>query len=216
MAIPKISDLSMGMQILLILLVGAGLWAASEFLLLRPLSDSISKKESEKEKLIKDVTPLRPYEQKQKQLIAENQQLEMQLANLRQIVPDEKEVDNFIRMVEVAAVSSGIDVRRFTAKNTVPQDYYVEVPFEVELDGPYFQVLGFFDRLGKLARIVNVTDLRMAGLQSGKTIGNKAYAYAPNETAVAICNVITFFSREEALPPPPGKPGQPAAKPPGK
>lgn len=215
MALPKISELATGLQILLILLVGAALWAASEFLLLRPLSDSISKKQADADKLSKDVTPLRPYEQKQRQLIAENQQLAVQLANLRQIVPDEKEVDNFIRMVEGAAVSSGIDVRRFTAKNTVPQDYYVEVPFEMELDGPYFQVLAFFDRLGKLARIVNVTDLKMASIQSGKTVGNKAYAYAPNESAVAVCNIITFFSREETLPSP-AKPGAPVAKPPGK
>jgi type IV pilus assembly protein PilO len=215
MALPKISELSIGLQILLILLVGAALWAASEFLLLHPLSDSIAKKQADADKLTKEVVPLRPYEQKQKQLIAENQQLEMQLANLRQIVPDEKEVDNFIRLVEGAAVTSGIDVRRFTAKTTVPQDYYVEVPFEVELDGPYFQLLSFFDRLGKLARIVNVSDLKMGSLQGGKAIGNKAYAYAPNETAVGICNIITFFSREEALPLP-AKPGKPAAKPPGK
>ena len=215
MALPKIGDLSIGLQLLLILLVGAALWAASEFLLLHPLSDSISRKQADADKLDKDVTPLRPYEQKQKQLIAENQQLEVQLANLRQIVPDEKEVDNFIRLVEGAAVSSGIDVRRFTAKNTVPQDYYVEVPFEVEMDGPYFQVLNFFDRLGKLARIVNVTDLKMASLQSGKSVGNKPYAYTPNETAVAICNIITFFSREEPLPSP-AKPGAAAAKPPAK
>jgi type IV pilus assembly protein PilO len=215
MALPKISELSVGMQILLILLVGAALLAASEFLLLRPLSDSISKKQADVDKLTKDVVPLRPYEQKQKQLIAENQQLAMQLANLRQIVPDEKEVDNFVRMVVGAAVTSGIDVRRFTAKTTVPQDYYVEVPFEVELDGPYFQVLSFFDRLGKLARIVNVSDLKMASIQSGKTIGNKQYPYSPNETAVGICNIITFFSREEPLPTP-TKPGQPAAKPRGK
>jgi type IV pilus assembly protein PilO len=215
MTLPKISELSTGLQILLILLLGAALWAASEFLLLRPLSDSISKKQADADKLTKDVNPLRPYEQKQKQLIVENQQLAGQLANLRQIVPDEKEVDNFIRMVEGAAVSSGIDVRRFTAKNTVPQDYYVEVPFEMEIDGPYFQVLNFFERLGKLARIVNVADLKMASIQSGKTVGNKAYAYTPNESAVAVCNIITFFSREEALPVA-AKPGQPAAKPPGK
>ena len=215
MAIPKISELSTGLQILLILLVGAALWAASEFLLLRPLSDTIAKKQADADKLTKDVVPLRPYEQKQRQLIAENQQLSLQLANLRQIVPDEKEVDNFIRMVEGAASTAGIEVRRFTAKNTVPQDYYVEVPFEVELDGPYFQVLSFFDRLGKLARIVNVSDLKMAGISSGKTVGNKAYAYNPNETAVAVCNIITFFSREEALPVA-AKPGQPAPKPPGK
>ena len=78
------------------------------------------------------------------------------------------------------------------------------------------QVLDMRFRLGKMARIVNVADLKMASIQSGKTVGNKIYAYSPNESAVGVCNIITFFSREEALPPKPGQPGQPAAKPVGK
>jgi Tfp pilus assembly protein PilO len=31
------------------------------------------------------------------------------------------------------------------------------VPFEMELDGPYYSMLNFFDRVGKLERIVNVS-----------------------------------------------------------
>ena len=33
------------------------------------------------------------------------------------------------------------------------------MPFEVELDGPYYSMLNFFDSVGKLERIVNVSGL---------------------------------------------------------
>src|SRR5215813_5520023 len=87
--------------------------------------------------------------------------IDRQLANLKQqldierkIVPDEKEVDNFMRMVSAEARKAGIEIRRYTAKPVAARDFYTEVPFEVELDGPYYSVLGFFDRVGKLERIV--------------------------------------------------------------
>ena len=35
------------------------------------------------------------------------------------------------------------------------KEFYTEVPFEIELDSVY-SMLGFFDRVGKLERIVNV------------------------------------------------------------
>ena len=216
MAIPKFSELTPGLQVLLILLAGVAIWAGTEYFLLKPVSDQNAEKQKQAIKLDADVAPLRQYEQKRNVLVAENRQLEDQLARLREIVPDEKEVDNFVRMVEGASVASGIEVRRFTAKNPVQQDYYVEVPFEVELDGPYYEVLGFYDRLGKLARIVNVTDLKMGSLREGKSVGNKLYDYSPNETVVAVCNITTFFSSEETAPvtTKPGQPAAPGARPP--
>jgi Tfp pilus assembly protein PilO len=136
MALPKFNELSTTVQIAVILALGALLWAGSEFVYLKPLQDSNAKKQTQADQLAKELAPLREYEQKQRLLIAENEQLEIKLATLRQIVPDEKEVDNFIRLVEGASDGSTIDVRRFTAKPVLTQDYYVEVPFLMEIDGP--------------------------------------------------------------------------------
>lgn len=201
MALPKFSELSTGLQVLLILLIGVAVWTASEFLILKPVADANAKKQAQADQLAKQLAPLALYEQKQKQLVTENRQLEMQLENLRQIVPDEKEVDSFIRLVEGASHASGIDIRRFTSKPTVSQDYDVEVPFEVELDGPYYKVLNFFGRLGKMARIVTVSNLKMGGIHAHKSVGNKPYVYGPHETVVAVCTITTFFSQEQKAPP---------------
>ena len=145
--------------------------------------------------------------------------IERQLANLKQqldierkIVPDEKEVDNFIRMVNLEANRSGIWIRRFTSKPVNTRDFYSEVPFEVELDGPYYSMLGFFDRVGKLERIVNVNNLLLASTKKPSDAKAKhAYAYAPNESVVATCQTTTYFSHD--LDPnagATGKPGQPS------
>ena len=222
MPLPKFNDLSPTVQIVVVLAVGAALWGVSEYLLLVPVRGENSVKANQVAQLEKDVQPLRPYRERRTALEVENRQLEAQLLNLQQIVPTEKEVPGLIRQVQAEAVLAGVVVRRFTAKPPVPQELYVEVPFEVELDGAFYDVLQFYDRLGKLERIINVSGLKMAGLDARKSIGQKQYPYSSTESVVAVCTVTTFFSRED-MPPPPETPaagrgraparGRPAAAP---
>src|SRR3990172_2443253 len=200
MALPKFSELSPAVQGAVILGVGALLFAGLEYVWLQPVKISVTEKETKKVALDKEVEPLRPYVERLPRLVAENKQLEAQLENLKRIVPNEKEVDNFVRQVQGEALTAGIVARRFTAKPAITQEYYVEVPFEVELDGPFYDVLQFYDRLSKLERIINVSELKMGGIEAKKSIGQKQYTYSPNETVAAICIVTTFFSKEGVEP----------------
>jgi type IV pilus assembly protein PilO len=206
MAIPKFSDLSPAVQFLVILLVGAGLWGLTEYMYpgLQTVRAGNEAKRTQVDQLTREVEPLRPFRERVRALEADNKQLENQLANLQRIVPNEKEVDDFVRLLQTEASTAGIEVRRVTAREAVTQQYYVEVPFEVELDGAFFDVMQFYDRLGRVERITNVMDLRMGGLQSGESVqGAKKYNYAPNETVVAVCTITTFFSRDEEPEPEP-------------
>src|SRR5581483_9050150 len=101
-----------------------------------------------------------------------------------------------VRLLHGEANTAGVALRRLTSKAPIQQQYYVEVPFELELDGSYYDVLRFYDRLGRVERITNVSDLKMDGLQSGTGGGANKYKYAPNETVSAICTVTTFFSTD--------------------
>jgi type IV pilus assembly protein PilO len=146
-------------------------------------------------------------------------EIERQLASLKQqldierrIVPDEKEVDGFMRMMDAEASKAGIELRRYTSKPLAQKEFYTEVPFDLELDGPYYSMLNFFDHVGKLERIVNVSGLLVASTRKpadAKT--KKTYQYAPNESVVATCTATTFFSHD-LDPAGSAKPGQPPVK----
>ena len=146
----------------------------------------------------------------ERQLASLKQQLEIE----RRIVPDEKEVDNFMRMVSGEARKSGVEIRRYTSRPYVTKDFYTEVPFEVELDGPYYSMLGFFDRLGKVERIVNVSNLLVASTHApGPAKPKHTYQYAPSESVVATCLTTTYFSHDlDPASPAASKPGPPVKK----
>ena len=144
----------------------------------------------------------------ERQLASLKQQLEIE----RRIVPDEKEVDNFMRMVSGEARKAGVEIRRYTARPYGTKEFYTEVPFEVELDGPYYSMLGFFDRLGKVERIVNVSNLLVSTTRKPADAKAKhTYQYAPSESVVATCMTTTYFSHD-LDPSGPASPPAPAAK----
>jgi type IV pilus assembly protein PilO len=144
----------------------------------------------------------------ERQLASLKQQLEIE----RRIVPDEKQLDTFIETMDSEAQKAGVEVRRYSAKPVVAKEYYSEVPFDMELDGPYYSMLNFFDRVGKLERIVNVSGLLVSTTKKASDAKVKhTYQYAPNESVAASFTATTFFSHD--LDPTPGpKPAVAGAK----
>ncbi len=143
-----------------------------------------------------EIAQLRPYETKLPQLLEQIEALKQQMEIQKKIVPDEKEADKFITLMQETASSSQIAIRRYSSKTEVKKEFYAEVPFEIEVDGPYYALLDFFSRTSKLERIVNIANLKMDSLQSGRSSRVGKYDYNASESVTATCMASTFFSRE--------------------
>jgi type IV pilus assembly protein PilO len=156
-----------------------------------------------------DVENLRVYKQRRAELQTEMDALQKQLATLQTIVPEDKETDQFILMVQRAAVSSGVAIRSLTANPIAQKPYYFEMPFAVEVDGPYYSVLDFFARMGRLSRIINVGDLKLTSL-GGPNNTLAKFHVAAGTTVTGSFTITTFFTNPAeagaaAAPPPAAK-----------
>lgn len=187
-----------GVKLLGVLVLGAGLVTGGlYYTVFKSQRDDNEAAQTKLQNKLRENAELEAYRPKladiERQLASLKQQLEIE----RRIVPDEKEVDNFMRMVSGEARKAGVEVRRYTSKPYSAKEFYTEVPFEVEFDGPYYSMLGFFDRLTKVERIVNVTNLNVASVKkSGDAHVKHTYQYAPSETVVATCLTTTYFSHD--------------------
>ena len=165
-----------------------------------------------------DNARLREFEPKLAQLTRDMAILEQQIEREKKVVPEDKDADQFIRLLHDTAASSGIEIRRYTAMPVANHEFYSDVPFSIDIDGPYYSVLIFFQKVAELERIVNIDSLQVANPKdSSKAKVKSAYQWAPGETIVANCVATTFFSHDpepaaaEPAPGTPGKPGQPAS-----
>jgi type IV pilus assembly protein PilO len=178
---------------------GALVTAALYFTVFKSQSEKNASTQHALEDKIRENNELESYRPKLKQIEQQLAELKQQLEIERRIVPDEKQVDGFITTLDGEAQKAGVELRRYTAKPTSSKEYYTELPFDIELDGPYYSMLNFFDRVGKLERIVNISELMVSTTRNPQAAKAKhTYQYAPNESVVATCTATTFFSHDAA------------------
>lgn len=209
------SELSGIKQWGVVILGGAVVSAALYFLVFKSQDQKNTADQHALEDKIKENNELESYRPKLKQIDQQLAELKQQLEIEQRIVPDEKQVDTFMTMLDSEAQKAGVELRRYLAKDVKSQQYYSEVPFDLDIDGPYYSVLNFFDRVSKLERIVNVSNLTVATTKNPSAAKTKhTYQYAPNESIVATFTATTYFSHD-LTPSAAGagaKPGAPAAK----
>jgi type IV pilus assembly protein PilO len=148
--------------------------------------------QAEEKPLNDEVANLRVYKQRRAELQSEMDALQKQLATLQTIVPEEKQADQFILMVQREALSSGVSIRTLTSQPVATKPYYFELPFQVVADGPYFSMLDFFGRLGRLSRIINIGDLKMASIPENNA---SAFHMTPGTSVNGTFTITTFFTQ---------------------
>jgi type IV pilus assembly protein PilO len=100
----------------------------------------------------------------------ENEILLLRLNELKEHLPEEKEVSSLLKQVSDLSIASGLDVKvwRPGAKRTHPSGIVYEIPVSVVVQGTYHDLVGFLSSITKLIRIVNINDLRLATGRAGK------------------------------------------------
>jgi type IV pilus assembly protein PilO len=165
--------------------------------------DAVDKAVQQRSTLNTEVQQLQVYRQRYGELKQQMDALSKQLDTLKTIVPEEKEVDEFMRLLQEAAAASGVQIRSLNSEAVVPRDYHYELPFSITVDGPYFSIEDFFARLSRLSRIINVGDLSFTGLPDPT---KAKYPARPGTTVTGRCTVTTFFSKPlDQSPAPAGK-----------
>ena len=130
------SELSGIKQWGLVILGGAAVTAVLYFTIFKSQNDKNVAAQHALEAKIRENNELESYRPKLKQIEQQLAELKQQLEIEQRIVPDEKQVDGFMTMMDGEAFKAGVEVRRYSAKDSKQQQYFTEVPFEMELEWP--------------------------------------------------------------------------------
>ena len=132
--------------------------------------------------------------------------LQSRLANLKAILPEEKDAADLLNRMQTVAQQSNMTIKGFKPSPTVLKTLHAEWPITLELDGTYHNLAIFFDRVGKFTRIVNISSLDVKGRD--KADGTN--------TISATCVATTFVLLDKPTAAKPGADAKPAAAPPAK
>lgn len=113
-------------------------------------------------------------------------QLEQRLDNLKQVLPEERDVADILRRIQGLATQSNLAIQSFKPLPVVAQAMYQEVPYRLTAEGTYHNLGFFFDRISKFPRIINISEI---------TIKSRLPPDA-NATIVAEATATTFVLQE--------------------
>ena len=200
MADNALTRLSLGGQLAASAALAAVIGGAFWYFYWSPAVEEETKKRTKLENLQKEIRALEVTANKLQEFQREVALLEARLETLKRILPQTKETPDLMRKIQALAAQSNLLIKKFNPGTPVNKDFYQEWPIAVEVEGTYHNLGYFFDRVGRLPRLVNVGNLKVKAQQK-QTASN---------TINAAC-VATTFVYMETPPGQPGAPGRPGA-----
>ncbi len=154
-----------------------------------PRNAMIAEKEQQREDLLHDrdrKTALVANLERARQEVA---QLDGDLKKAAAELPTTKEIPDLLSNISSLAREAGLEIMQFKQRPEQYEDFYAKVPVDILVRGSYFQVGTFFDKVGGMARIVNVTDV---------SIKSPARLETDAVTLDTSCAAVTFRFLDEA------------------
>ncbi len=100
------------------------------------------------------------------------------------LLPTSSEIPNLLKGITKLGNDSNLEFLLFSPKKQVPKEFYVQIPVSIQVRGVYHDVATFFDKVGKLDRIVNITNVTMKPIKESSTILNTS------------CSALTYSFKE--------------------
>ena len=165
----KVSKLKMVHRVLIfagsvVLLLGLFI-----YLIYLPKTGEITKIKSEKDRLDREISLAKRRAKNFEKLEADLTKAEGELKSAITLLPTTSEIPKLLKSITKLGNDSNLEFLLFSPEKQVSKEFYVEIPVSMEVRGSYHNVATFFDKVGKLDRIVNVVNVVMIPLEQYST-----------------------------------------------
>lgn len=162
----------------ILLLISGGYY----YLFYMPKQTEISQLQSKLDQLqsdlIKKQTIARKLAKFKKEVAKLNEDFTIALVQL----PNKKEVPALLYNVSKLGRETGLEFLLFKPIPEVKRDFYAEIPVDIKVLGKFHKIVAFFDRVSRLSRIVNITNLNVSSTKISDT----------EDSLTVSCLAITF------------------------
>jgi type IV pilus assembly protein PilO len=152
------------------------------FMLLKPTGESIDLALVKQEELTEQRDENRDIAENRDRWERRVERLNEELAKAIKELPNDREIPELLRRISSIGKKIGLEFLLFQPLPEARRDFYADVPVKLKIEGSYHEVATFFDRIGKLNRIVNIRNIKLSDPEerSGKivlTIDGTAVTY---------------------------------------
>lgn len=178
--IAKIEKIKTSIRI--VILAGTVFFLAGLFvwLVYLPKAEAITKTKGEIGTLQVQLNRAKLKARKKEQFEAEFAEVNAQFQEALRLLPNKKETPSLLRKITQLGTDSNLEFRLFSPQKERDRGFYMEIPVSIEVSGNYHDVAVFFDKVGRMERIVNILDVDMKPIQRRST------------SLITKCNAVTY------------------------
>ena len=181
----KIEEIKMPIRVLIlvgtvVLFAGAFLW----FIYI-PKTEVITSTTKRIEDLNRELNRAKIERKKLPERRAEKAEVEAQFKEALSLLPNSKEIPKLLTKITELASDSQLDFRDIRPKGERAKEFYVEIPLSIEVRGAYHDIAVFFDKVGHMERIMNISNVSMKPISDRST------------TLLTTCDAVTYRFKGE-------------------
>src|SRR5436190_20058177 len=158
-----INKAPLGQKIGAVAAVVVMLSVANWYFMIDPMTTQITQKQGQLRTLEDELIQKQSIANNLAQFKHEKEILERRLAQALTELPNEANVDDLIRSRSEISTKSGLTINSIDPQGEQRQSFYASIPIVMSVTGNYHETGVFLDALSKLARIVNLPNITMAG-----------------------------------------------------
>ncbi|MCP4668767.1 MAG: type 4a pilus biogenesis protein PilO [Deltaproteobacteria bacterium] len=182
--IENVEKIRMPYRVLILVGVLVLLMSVFVFFIYHPKTAEISTIKKAISKLDREINAAKARAKNADKFEAELAMVDAQFREALKLLPNKREIPHLLKSITQQGSESNLEFLLFSPKRERPRNFYVEIPVSVEVRGEYHDVARFFDKVGRMERIVNMLEVSM---KPAKTLGTDL---------VTKCVAVTYRFKE--------------------
>ncbi len=168
-AIERISKLTRGQRIGICVGVVALLVGVMTYFVFMPKYQKLEELTAEEQKLQMELAEAKKRARQLSKLQKEMKEVEGEYRKATRALPESEEIPNLLTSISRSGQDAGLEVLLFEPEKEVRMGFYAEIPVSMTVTGRYHEAVDFFNRIAQLSRIVNLKDVTMKADPSQKS-----------------------------------------------
>ena len=173
--IEKVEKIKMLYRILIFAVTLLAIGSAFVFLVYLPKTEAITKTTKEIVRLTQQINKAKITVKNLKNLEQKQARIDAQFKEALKLLPNKREIPSLLRSVTQLGKDSNLKFRLFKPMAERPRDFFIEIPVSVQVTGTYHDVAVFFDKVGRMKRIINIIGVSMTPVKPLSTTLNTRY-----------------------------------------
>jgi type IV pilus assembly protein PilO len=157
--IARIAKVPLAQRLLILALAILAMVGVTYFMFVSPLEEQIARLDTQINQLDQQLVQKKAIARDLSRYRVEVERLKQRLNEALTLLPNESEIPELLQKLASLVEQSDCQMQTFEPQGEISAGFYARIPVKMAVTGNYHSIAVFFDKVAKLARIVNVNEI---------------------------------------------------------